>query len=71
MLVALNEFQGPIQVCVVDHYKHLGGYLTRTLHPELRIRKALALQQVQRIKKPVLAIDRLEMPNGNRFCIRW
>ena len=67
MLVALNEFQEPIQVCGVDHYKHLGGYLTRTLHPELHIRKAQALQQVQGIKKPVLAIDRFEMPNG----IRW
>ena len=63
-LIVLNEFQGPIQVRVVDHYKHLGGYLTRnlSLHPEIRIRKAQALQQVQGIKKQVLANERLELP---------
>ncbi len=44
-------------VRVVDHYKHLGGYITKnqSLHPELRTRGGQMAQQLKAIKRTVLA----------------
>ena len=51
-----NEYDGPIQVRSVGHYKHLGGFITGnlSLHPEIRTRSGQAMAQLQALKKQVL-----------------
>ena len=64
-----NEFDGVLQVRAVPHYKHLGGFVTRTmsLHPELRIRRAQMHQHLHGIKHSALADTAL--PNTKRQAL--
>lgn len=56
-LIFCNEYEGCLAVRVVEHYKHLGGYITKnqSLHPELRTRGGQMAQQLKAIKRTVLA----------------
>ena len=58
-----NEFDGVLTVRAVPHYKHLGGFITRTmsLHPELRVRRAQMHQQLHGLKHSALSDPVLPM----------
>eukprot|EP00435_Cladocopium_sp_Y103_P021048 s926_g5.t1 len=52
-VVVFTEYQGPVTIPVVTHYKHLGGHLTRnaTVHPEIQVRLARTMAKLQPLRK--------------------
>ena len=63
-LTILTEHQGAVQVPIVTHYKHLGGFITKSgsKFQEIRIRAAATMAKLKPLRKllksPVLAIEK-------------
>lgn len=63
-LTILTEHQGAVQVLIVTHYKHLGGFITKSgsKFQEIRIRAAATMAKLKPLRKllksPVLAIEK-------------
>ena len=63
-LTILTEHQGAAQVPIVTHYKHLGGFITKTgsKFQEIRIRSAATMAKLKPLRKilksPELAIEK-------------
>ena len=66
-LIVLTEHQGAAKVPLVSHYKHLGGYVTRSgsCLQEIRIRAAATMAKLKPLRKILtnqdLAIEKRRM----------